>query len=124
MSNSTEYLEYLGEQLEPLGAVGLRRMFGGSGVFYGALMFGLVTDDTLYFKAGELNRSDYEAAGSEPFSYARQGRRRIAMSYYRVPDDVLEDGDALVAWGQKAIDAALAAARDKKKPKRKTAGPA
>jgi TfoX/Sxy family transcriptional regulator of competence genes len=31
------------------------------------------------------------------------------MSYYEVPADVLEDGEAMTAWARKALRAALAA---------------
>ncbi len=44
------YREFLEELLAPLGPVGLRRMFGGAGVFYGSTMFGLVIGSYFFLK--------------------------------------------------------------------------
>ena len=68
--------------------------------------------DTLYFKTGDANRTDYEEAGMSPFTY--QGKSKpVAMSYHEVPPDVLEDPDTLSDWAVRAFDVALKA----KKPK-------
>ena len=50
MVASDSFAEFLHEQLAPLGRVTMRRMFGKTGVFCDGLMFGMVTDDTLYFR--------------------------------------------------------------------------
>jgi len=50
MVASDGFAEFLREQLAPLGRVTMRRMFGKTGVFCDRLMFGMVTDDTLYFR--------------------------------------------------------------------------
>jgi DNA transformation protein len=95
-------------------------MFGGSGLFRGGVMFGLISSDELYFKVGATNRPDYEAAQSRAFVYAARGKT-VSLSYWRVPDDILEDGDELRAWAAKAYAVALAAATQKPpaKPRRK-----
>ena len=120
MSISPEFAEFLKDQLEPFGAVTIRRMFGGGGVFREGLMFGLIAGETLYLKTGDANRGDFESAGMKPFTYEGKSKP-VAMSYHEVPPDVLEDSDSLSEWAVKAFDVALKT-RKPKKPKRKKAG--
>ena len=104
MAVSEEYLVYVLDQLEPLGPVQSRRMFGGVGIYLHGEMFGLVADDVLYLKVDDSSRSDFEAAGMEPFRpFPDKG---TVMSYYETPGDVLESRDELTAWAQKALRAA------------------
>lgn len=111
------FADYLMDELAQLGHASLRVMFGGHGLYLGNLMVGILSDDVLYLKVGPGNRTDFEAAGSEPFTYARQGRR-VALSFWRAPDEVIEDGEALRAWVLKAHGAALASARKNARPRR------
>lgn len=94
------------EQLAPLGAITHRRMFGGVGVSRHDLFFALIADDALYFKADEISRPDFEAAGCEPFKPFGGDK---AMSYWSVPLDALEDPDEMRTWSARALDAALRA---------------
>lgn len=87
-------------------------MFGGVGIYSGELFFALIDDDILYFKVDDSNRPDFEARGMGPFRPYGPGGE--VMQYYQVPEEVLEDFEALRAWADKA----LAVARDKKSPKR------
>lgn len=91
--------------LEQLGRVAPRvrgrSMFGGVGIYAGELFYALIADDVLYFKVDDSNRGDFEARGMGPFRpYGETGE---VMQYYRVPDDLLEDVDALRPWTEKAI---------------------
>jgi DNA transformation protein len=103
---SAEFRDHVAGMLEPLGPVGIRRMFGGAGVYCGAVMFGLIADDVLYFKVDAENRPAYESAGSKPFVYEPGGGRKVAMSYWRVPDRLLDDGEEMIEWANKALEAA------------------
>lgn len=107
--SSGEFVEYLLEQLRPLGAVSARRMFGGYGVYYGNRMFGLVADDQLYLKTDDQNRAEFEARDLKPFIYQTE-RRNIAMSYSEAPAEALDDSEALCEWARSAIAAAARAA--------------
>jgi DNA transformation protein and related proteins len=117
MPVSTEFRDFLLEQLEPLGLVSARRMFGGAGLFYGEIMFALLANDVLYFKVDEASQKDFEAAGTEPFSYKRGDKQQALKTLWRVPDEVMDDVDILVAWARTAVDAALNASRAKAKKK-------
>ncbi|MFN4355631.1 TfoX/Sxy family protein [Parvibaculum sp.] len=99
----------MSEQLEPLGPVRIRNMFGGAGVYFDDLMFGLIAGETLFFKVDDRNRADYEAEQMGPFVYEPPSGKSVAMSYYELPERLYDDADELVAWARKALDAALAA---------------
>lgn len=107
---NSSYLEYLLDQLHWLGLVSSRRMFGGAGLFLDGLMFGLVIDNTLYLKADAETRALYEAVGCGPMCYERKGKT-VALSYYQLPEEVLDDRDQLVDWVNGAYAVALAAAK-------------
>lgn len=120
MPVSAEYRDFIIELLEPFGPVSIRAMFGGAGVFgitpEGKLMFGLIADDTLYFKTDERNRSEFEAEEAEEFIFELKGNRHVPSGYFRVPDRLLEDSEELKAWADNAFAVALRAAA--KKPKK------
>lgn len=119
---SGDYCEYLVDMLQPWGAVTVRKMFGGFGLYRSDLTFAIVVDDTLYFKVDASNRADYEAAGSAPFSYEARGKM-VTMSYWQVPAEVLDDEHTLCEWAEKAYAVAVAAKTAKPaKPKAKAAG--
>ena len=81
-----------------------RRMFGGVGIYSGEVFFALIADDTLYFKVNESNQPDFEARQMPPFQpYGPDGE---VMQYYQLPDDLLEDVEALRPWAEKALAAA------------------
>jgi TfoX/Sxy family transcriptional regulator of competence genes len=44
VSTSSEFLEFITEQMVDFGPVSVRRMFGGAGIFRDGLMFALVVD--------------------------------------------------------------------------------
>jgi DNA transformation protein len=109
MAVSEEYIRYVCDQLTGFCAVTARRMFGGAGLYHGAVMFGLIAGDVLYFKVDDANRADYEALGSGPFKPNPDGSG--IMPYYEVPVDIVEDRDELAAWARKAHAVALRARR-------------
>ena len=100
-SFKTFVLEQLGRRVQ---GVRGRSMFGGVGIYAGELFFALIADDTLYFKVDDSNRPDFEARDMEPFRPYGEGGE--VMQYYRVPEELLEDPEALGAWAEKAITAA------------------
>ena len=114
MVASESFAEFLHEQLAPLGRVTMRRMFGKTGVFCDGLMFAMVTDDTLYFRVDDHNRTAFrEAESFPPLNYAKKSRT-IDLSFWRAPERLWDEPDELVAWARTALAAArrVAAKRD------------
>ncbi|MEO1205599.1 MAG: TfoX/Sxy family protein [Pseudomonadota bacterium] len=106
MTKLSDFEAHIADLLAPVGPVKFRRMFGGSGVYAGDRMFGLIASDTLYLKTDAHSVDAFEAAGSDPFTFEAKGRKPIRMSYWRIPDDALDDGDAFCKWACLAIEAA------------------
>jgi DNA transformation protein and related proteins len=103
-----EFVEHVLELLAPFGGVSARRMFGGCGIYRNGLMFALVADDVLYLKADGESRREFADAGSEPFSYVAL-RRQVILSYWRAPEEALENREAMQSWARTAFAAALRA---------------
>ncbi len=88
-----------------LGPVRTRRMFGGQGVYSGELMFALEIEGELFLKVDDASVPAFRSAGSRPFAYERDGRT-TEMSYWRLPDEALDDPDEAARWGRLGLDAA------------------
>ena len=116
-------IEFLKELAEPLGSVVFKKMFGGWGLMSGERMFGLVADDTLYFKVDEETSRRFEERGLDRFTYVTKDGRRTVMSYARAPEEVFDDPDAFLDWARAAIGAAMRSAAAAKAPKRRPAKP-
>ena len=99
-----EYLEYVLEQLEPVGPVVSRRMFGGVGLYMHEVFFAIVSNDVLYFKVDQISRNDYEQLGMSPFRPFKN--RKTSMHYYEVPIEILEDTELLDVWVRRSLNAA------------------
>jgi len=121
MVASATFAEFLREQLAPLGRITVRRMFGKTGVFCDGVMFGMVTENTLYFRVDDQNRVTFrEAEAFPPLNYAKKGSN-IDRSFWRVPERLFDEPDELVTWAQAALAAArrVAAKRERTAPKQK-----
>jgi DNA transformation protein len=118
MAVQPQYLAYVLEQLEALGNLHSRRMFGAVGLYSGELFFGLIDDDTLFFKSDSTNSAEY-IARKMPRFMPFPDRPEAVMAYYQVPADVIEDAESLIAWARKAVAVALSSRAAKSKPARR-----
>ena len=110
-----DFREFVLEQLGRVVAIDWKRMFGGVGLYADGTFFALIDDDVVFFKVGDQNRADFEAAGARAFSPYGDGV--YSMNYYEVPVEVLEDVDALRVWTEKSLAVARSAAAKKGKKK-------
>lgn len=108
MPVNKDYLSYVLEQLAGVPRVTSRRMFGGIGLYSDGLFFGLIDNDTVFFKVDDSNRGDYVARNMPAFRPFRD-KPDLSMSYFAVPADALEDRDELTVWARKSITVAAAA---------------
>lgn len=106
MTVSNDYIAFVLDQLNGLGSLRVKRMFGGAGIYCDEHFFAILADDELYFKVDEHNRDDYQHLGLKPFTFFTKKGRKATMSYYPLPVDVLEDSDRLLEWAGKALEAA------------------
>jgi DNA transformation protein len=104
------------EMFSVFGAVRCRRMFGGTGVYADDVMFALESGGVLRLKADESTQAAYRDEGCGPFSYETRDGRRTVMSYWRVPERLLDEQEELAAWSRRALDIARAA-KGRSRPK-------
>jgi len=107
-------LEYLLDQLAPIGQPQGRRMFSCHGLYLDGLFIGIIADETLYLKADELSQPAFQAAGMAPFTYSSRGRQ-VALSFWEAPADVIEDPQELWRWATEAVRAAGRARAEKRR---------
>ncbi len=104
MAVSDEYLDFVLDQLDSVGTVVWKRMFGGVGLYLDGLFFAIIENDTLRFKVDVSNRAVYEDAGMGPFRpYKDKGH---TMNFYEVPVEVLEERQELAVWARDAFGVA------------------
>ncbi|MGE7369405.1 TfoX/Sxy family protein [Neorhizobium sp. NPDC001467] len=97
----------LEEIFEGLGAVTVRRMFGGKGIYHRGLIFALDLRDTLMLKADALSAPQFAAAGAKQWSYEGRKGRPVLMPYWSVPEEALDDPDEMTRWARLAYEAAV-----------------
>jgi DNA transformation protein len=114
MAVQAQYLAYILEQLDGLGDLRSRRMFSGVGLYSGELFFGLIHDDTLFFKTDSTNSAGYVARNMPRFM-PFPDRPTAVMAYYQVPADIIEDAESLVDWARKSVAVALSSRAAKAK---------
>ncbi len=118
------FADFLREVLAPLGHVSVRRMFGARGVFCDGLMFALVSDDTLFLRVDDANRAAFAEAGPDSaLRYSRSGAM-VDLPYWRVPDRLMDEPDALLAWAREALAAARRVSTARRKPASRRRSPA
>ena len=117
MPVSDSFVAFLLDQLEALGSVSARRMFGGVGLYAGDHFFAIVARDVLYLKVDASSRARFAQAGMRAFQPFPD--RPGTMQYYEVPVAVLEDADELVVWARSAVAVAAGQAGRPGRPQAK-----
>jgi len=72
------------------------------------VIFAIIIEDRLYFKADTKSRGDFLDLGLRPFTYESNGKA-VSMSYFEAPSEVYDDPEAMLVWARKAIEAAVRA---------------
>ncbi len=80
-----------------------RAMFGGWALYRHRIIFGIIVDGELYLKVDETNRSDFERIGSHPFAYSNKRGRSVAMPYWLVTEEQMEDHQQLIALLERSV---------------------
>jgi len=107
MSVSDSFQAFVLEQLNhAVPPVRARRMFGGVGLYAGNAFFALIAEDTVYLKTDASTVAEFEARGMHPFRPF--GDEGASMRYHQLPEEILEDPEALKLWAGRAIAVARA----------------
>jgi DNA transformation protein len=126
MSESAADMAFACDLFSGMGPVTARRMFGGVGLYAGAVMFGLIDDGRIYLKTDETLKRELTVAGAVSWIYAERTGPKAGIaqetSYWSLPESALDDPDEAAAWGRRAL--AVAEALKAAGPKRgRVAGP-
>lgn len=109
MQSLPPFVSHCVELLAPHGAVRVRRMFGGHGLYVADVFVALIADDRLYMKVDDRSRAAFERAGCEPFAYSRRDRGAVTLGYWSAPEAALDSPNAMAPWARLALAAALRA---------------
>lgn len=103
MSASKEYVMHIIDLLSPLGQITAGRMFGGALLKHKGKQLGIIMGDALYFRVPQELQEKYRSRGSEPFRYSKKTGVVTVNAYWSVPDEVIEDKEALIAWAEEVL---------------------
>jgi DNA transformation protein len=112
---SRDTLDHLHDLFSAFSPVTTRAMFGGHGVYRDGVIIAIVIDDVIHLKVDDATRTDFEAAGCQPFVYEARGRS-VPMSYWTVPDEALDSPQEFRPWAQRAWEATLRKPKPKPNP--------
>ena len=80
-----------------------RRMFGGNGVYFRGKIFAIYAFERIYFKVWEQNKNDFIEKDVPIFSYEKQWKI-VTISYYELPEEIMENREDLERWIEKALN--------------------
>lgn len=112
MRTKSTLASYVTEQLAFLGRISSRSIFGATGIFIEERLLGIVLDDVVYLHTGPSNREDYLSRGMPQFK-PYPNAFDLTTDHHQVPPEVLGDEALLRAWGERALNAAIEAAKAK-----------
>jgi DNA transformation protein len=112
MRMKSSLASYVTEQLAFLGPISNRSIFGAVGIFIDDRLLGIVAREALYLHTGPVNRADYLARGAAQFK-PYPNAFDLTTDHHQVPQDIIEDPLQLKAWGERALLAAVEAAKAK-----------
>jgi DNA transformation protein and related proteins len=105
------------EALEPLGPVTMRRMMGAAVLYLDGIIFAVLDEEAVWFKADAESAAIWDSAGCERFTFTGKDGRVEVMNYRRAPSDVYDDAEAMQHWASLAQAAGLRG-NAKKRPRK------
>jgi DNA transformation protein and related proteins len=111
------FADFVLEQMADVPDVAKRALFGGYGIYRGGLMFALIANEQLYFKADEILALEFTELGLPPFVYTGKNGS-TALKYHLAPETVFEEAEQMALWSDKAYRCAVRAAAAKALPKK------
>lgn len=109
MKKSSEFHDYIiHDVMGHIAGINSRAMFGGYGLYQYATIFGIIINGVLYFKVDETNKKEFEEYGSKAFSYTSKNGKKATMSYWEVPETIMESPALLALWIDRSVTVSLA----------------
>lgn len=98
-SKNNEFKGYVLDQLHRLNGLECKPMFGGFGLYFNGIFFGVIADGCVFFKTNISTADAYKEKGMLPFS---PNEKQTLKNYYEVPAEILEDEELLAEWAIQA----------------------
>jgi|SaaInlStandDraft_5_1057022.scaffolds.fasta_scaffold22111_3 DNA transformation protein len=99
-----EFLNYfLMDCLEWDNSFSKKAMFSWYAIYKNKKVFCLYLNDVIYFKVWENNMEDYKKCNSRAFSYPKKDWKIGVLSYYELPENILENREELNKWIGKSL---------------------
>ena len=95
--------ETAAELFSAFGAVDVRRMFSGFGIYADDVCFALYLRGEFYLKADETTIPRFLAEGSEHFSYSTRAKTVSVKSWWRMPIRLYDEPEELADWAREAV---------------------
>ncbi|MDO9237493.1 MAG: TfoX/Sxy family DNA transformation protein [Aquabacterium sp.] len=106
VSRKQAFANYMAELMGAWASVQVKAMFGGFGVYLDGLMFALIFDDRLYFKADAVSMPAFVSRGLRPFTYESKGKA-ASLKYYEAPSEAYDEPEHMIAWARMAHECAV-----------------
>lgn len=117
--------EFLHDLFGEFGAIDIKRMFSGRGLYARGVMFAIASrEGVLHFKTDETTRAAYEREKSKPLSFTKKNGQRMVTSYWRLPERLYDEPGELAVWARDAVRVAQtlrSTKAAKKRPKKASA---
>ena len=95
------------EMFAPLGPVSIRRMFGGKGIYHHGLIMVVEVSGEILLKADEVSAPAFRNAGARQWCHEGKNGKPVAMPYWSIPDEALDDPEIMGKWLHLAFEASL-----------------
>jgi DNA transformation protein len=95
--------ETAAELFSAFGAVDVRRMFSGFGIYADDVCFALYLRGEFYLKADDTTIPRFLAEGSEHFSYSTRAKTVSVKSWWRMPIRLYDEPEELADWAREAV---------------------
>jgi DNA transformation protein len=115
-SRKQAFANHIAELMEGFAPVQIKAMFGGFGVYWQGLMFGLIAEERLYFKVDDASQQHFDARGLAPFTYEAHGKVS-RLRYHEAPPEAYDEPAHMANWARLGYECA-ARQHAKKAPRR------
>lgn len=103
MKKDVAFYEWVSKDLlQGIPGIRSRAMFGGYGFYLRDAIFAIIADGRLYFKTAAADIEDFQRFKSKPFAYSSKDRGKVTMSYWELPEEIMEDREELLRWIKRA----------------------
>ena len=107
MALSAAFRDHLLDLFAPLGDITLKSMFGGAGIYHKDQIFGLIIAERIYLRTDDVTRPAFEREGVKPFRYSTKNGEVGVMTYWELPERLLDEPDELKAWARAAYETGI-----------------